>query len=158
MQKARELMATKVFTVTPDLSVIELEREFNAQRISGAPVVERGKLVGIVSRSDIDRRITQERSGSAGVATYYWDPEVREDDPRAASDVTSAALDRFKDLRVRDLMTRDVISVEPDAPIRDVARLMIEKKIHRVLVIDDGSLAGLISSLDLVRVLASDSS
>ena len=55
----RDIMTTEVFTVSPGLSLVDLELELGAQRVSGAPVVEHGKLVGIVSRSDIDRRQQQ---------------------------------------------------------------------------------------------------
>jgi CBS domain-containing protein len=62
--------------------------------------------------------------------------------------------ERFEHLRVRDVMIRDVIHVAPDAPLREAARRMTESRVHRVLVIESGALVGLLSALDLVRLLA----
>lgn len=151
--KARDVMTRDVFTVSPGLSLLDLERDLGAQRVSGAPVVEHGKLVGIVSRSDVDRRMHRERSRSAGMATFYLSVDDAEDDP-APADPTQDALQELRHLCVRDVMTASVVSVEPDTPVREVARTMDERRIHRLLVLEDGQLRGLISALDLVRVLA----
>jgi len=151
--KARDVMTSRVFTVGLDLSLLDLERDLAAQRVSGAPVVEHGKLVGIVSRSDVDRRLNRERSHSAGMATFYLgvDPEGED---TTALDPARSALEELRHLRVRDVMTSSVISVELDTPVGQVARVMDERRVHRLLVLEDGQLRGLISALDLVRVLA----
>ena len=149
---ARDVMTADVFTVTPGLSLAQLEAELGSRMISGAPVVEHRKLLGVVSRSDVDRAFAHERSLAAGVATFYWDPEA----PVAPSrpDPTDTALERLRSLTVRDVMTTEVISVPPDAPVPVVARTLHERRIHRVLVVEAGEIRGLVSSLDLVRVLA----
>ncbi len=150
---ARDVMTREIFTVGPELTLIDLERDLDSQRVTGAPVVEHGKLVGIVSRSDIDRRLHRERSRSAGMAAFYLALDPGEE--RAASpDPIESALEGLRSLRVRDIMTTEVISVTPDAGVREVAQVMDERRIHRVLVLDNGQLQGLISTLDLVRVLA----
>lgn len=152
---ARDVMTSDVFTVSPDLSLIDLERDLDSQRVTGAPVIEHGKLVGIVSRSDIDRQLHRERSRSAGMAAFYLALDPDPGDERAsAADPTESALEGLRSLRVRDIMSAEVISVAPDTPVRDVARVMDERRIHRVLVLASGHLRGLISTLDLVRVLA----
>jgi CBS domain-containing protein len=150
---ARDIMTREVFTVGPELSLIDLERDLAAHRVTGAPVVEHGKLVGIVSRSDVDRRLNRERSHSAGMATFYLTVDPGEEE-RPLPDPTQSALEELRHLRVRDVMTPTIVSVPPEAPIRDVARVMDEHRIHRLLVLDGGELRGLISALDLVRVLA----
>jgi CBS domain-containing protein len=146
-------MTREVFTVSPGLSLVDLEFELGAQRVSGAPVVEHGKLVGIVSRSDLDRRLHSERSRSAGMATFYLAMDPADDGPDTP-DPTRAALQELSHLHVRDVMTSAVISVEPDTPVREVAKVMDERRVHRLLVLDAGQLCGLISAMDLVRVLA----
>ena len=50
-------------------------------------------------------------------------------------------------------MTEQVVEVAPDTPIRDVARALRENKIHRLLVIESGSLRGIITTFDLVCLL-----
>jgi CBS domain-containing protein len=56
-----------------------------------------------------------------------------------------------KTVRAWELCTYKPIQVVSTTPARDVARVMVEKKIHHVLVIDNGKLAGIVSSLDFVE-------
>jgi len=56
-------------------------------------------------------------------------------------------------VKVSDIMTRDIISVSPDAQASDVLRLVSSKNIGRVIVIDNGSIVGILSRTDLVRTL-----
>ncbi len=148
--KARDIMSEAVHQVSPRMNLIDLEHDLSAQRISGAPVVEQGKVVGIVSRSDIDRVLAQERARSAAAATFYGGGEG----PGDAPDPTGAALEALRTLCVQDVMTKDVISVAPDDPVAAVARLMRDRRIHRVLVVDDGQLCGIVTALDIVGVVA----
>lgn len=152
--RASEIMARQVFTVGPDLSVVDLEQELYAQHISGAPVVEHGRVVGIVSRSDIDRLVSRERTRSAATGSYTWQADLPEAEEGGRRTPTAAAMESLQKTLVREIMTPEVISVSPDAPVAHVARVMHERRIHRVLVIEEGQLRGIISSLDLVRVLA----
>lgn len=153
---ASDIMSHQVFSVPPELTVVDLEQELFANRISGAPVVERGKVVGIVSRSDIDQLVSRERSRSAATGSYYWQADLPESEALAGpANPTRSATESLQNTRVREIMTPQVISVAPEDPIAHVARLMHERRIHRVLVLEQGQLVGLISSLDLVGVLAS---
>jgi CBS domain-containing protein len=152
--RASEIMVRRVFTVGPDLTVLDLEQQLHAQHVSGAPVVEHGRVVGIVSRSDIDRLVSHERSRAAATGRYTWQadlPEGEEGEPRSPA---ASAMESLQKTLVREIMTPEVISVSPDAPLAHVARVMCERRIHRVLVIERGRLCGIIGSLDLVRVLA----
>jgi CBS domain-containing protein len=152
--KVSEVMATGVHHVSPRLGVLDLEQELAAQRISGAPVLDRaGKVVGIVSRSDLDKALTRERSRAAAIASYYVETDPEAFDPKTP-DPTGAALERVRELAVQDIMTREVISVSPDDAITHAAEVMRSRRIHRVLVIEDGALVGLLSSLDIVGAVA----
>ena len=61
--------------------------------------------------------------------------------------------DRLGQLRVEDFMTRDVVAVEPDTPIAEVAKRMRRDRVHRVFVVDGAALVGVISAFDLVALL-----
>lgn len=153
---ASDVMVHQVFTVPPDLKVVDLDQELYANRIGGAPVVDGRKLVGIVSRSDIDRLVSHQRSGPAATASYYWQGDLPEgEEPAAPDNPASTTVEILQETLVREIMTPQVISVSPEEPISRVARLMYDRRIHRVLVVEGGELQGLISSLDLVGVLAS---
>lgn len=152
---ASDVMVHQVFTVPPDLKVVDLDQELYANRIGGAPVVDGRKLVGIVSRSDIDRLVSHQRGGPAATASYYWQGDLPEGEEPAAYNAARTTLESLQKTLVREIMTPEVISVSPEEPISRVARLMYDRRIHRVLVVERGELQGLISSLDLVGVLAS---
>ena len=62
--------------------------------------------------------------------------------------------DQYEDHVVAEIMTRKVVAVEPGTEIRDVARVMTEAAVHRILVMADGELRGLVSSTDIVRAVA----
>jgi len=142
-------------TVGPELPLHDLEARLVHERVSGVPVVERGRVVGVVSRADVLRHLELERTQLGALSAFYlepWDADARsaEDDAR----VPRAVAERMERLRVRDVMVGDVIAVAPDAPLREAARLMVEHRVHRVLVLDGGRLAGLLSAFDLVRLVA----
>jgi CBS domain-containing protein len=57
-------------------------------------------------------------------------------------------------LRVRDVMISDVLTVPPDLPVTEAAKLLVERRIHRLPVVDGEKLVGIVSSLDFTRVVA----
>ena len=63
---------------------------------------------------------------------------------------------RMGDLTVEDAMTTDPVVVSADTPVSRIARMMREQRIHRVLVSSGGSLEGIVSAFDLVRLLEQD--
>jgi CBS domain-containing protein len=152
--RARDVMVREVFTVSPDLVLLELERELAAHRITGAPVLDHGRLVGIVSRADIDARLFREQSRSAATALFYQQSDL--DGPTAPepSDPGATALESLRQLRVRDVMTRELLAVAPEATLPEVACVMRDRRIHRVLVLEAGRLVGIVSSFDVVRAVA----
>jgi CBS domain-containing protein len=151
---ARDVMAKDVFTVSPELVLLELERELAAHRITGAPVLEHGHVVGIVSRADIDARVFREQSRSAATALFYQQADLDMPAAPEPSDPTASALESLRRLRVRDVMTRDLLAVAPDDPLPAVARVMRDRRVHRVLVLESGRLVGIVSSFDVVRAVA----
>jgi CBS domain-containing protein len=155
---ARQIMCSEVHTVHPDLTLPELEREFLAHQASGFPVVDQGKLVGVVSRSDIVRQLCVERTLAQTVSDYYRaEAGIGADPAESLNEVATRVGRRLEQLHVRDVMVRALISAAPDQPVADVARLLLEHHIHRVPVVEEGQLVGLISALDLVRLIAEGS-
>jgi signal-transduction protein with cAMP-binding, CBS, and nucleotidyltransferase domain len=88
-------------------------------------------------------------------SAYYLEPfdaDLRspDDDLRMGEAVAA----RVAKLCVHDVMIDDILSVVPDATLQEVAKVMLERPVHRVLVMEGGALLGLISSLDLLRLFA----
>ena len=150
MLTAKDIMTKDVVTVTEGTSLQELAAILVNNQISGAPVVEDGKVIGIVSRSDVVRCLSLERSLSGLIAEGLASPEEPPSEVRLPADLE----ERLTAHTVRDAMVVDPVVVAPDTPIADVARLLHERHIHRVLVIERGTLRGVISTLDLVRLIA----
>jgi CBS domain-containing protein len=151
---ARDVMQTGVVTVGAGRPLAELQEVLLRHKIHGAAVVEGGKLVGIVSRSDVVRQLKLEEERIAASAFYLeaFDADEQRSDDYAR--VLEAAASRVAKLCVRDLMVPDLITLPPDASIQQVAAVMLERRIHRVLVTEGDELRGIISSLDLVRLFA----
>jgi CBS domain-containing protein len=144
---ARDVMKTTVVSVHPDTPLTQLEDTLVARRIGGAPVIEGGHLVGIVSRSDIVRYFTLRRS----MATLLHPPQPGHDRAAGEEEVWPST---EKHLAVKDIMAHDTVVVAPDTPIEEVARLMTTRHVHRVLVTEGDTVVGLISALDLAQLIA----
>jgi CBS domain-containing protein len=147
-------MTAGVHSVDPDMPLPELERSFLRERVSGFPVVEGRRLVGVVSRSDVVRQLCVEGSLSEQLAGRYVDLSGFSQAGEPADEVGRRVGGRIEGLRVRDVMVREVVTVEPDAPVARAAAVMVARRIHRLPVVDGARLLGIVSSLDLVRLLA----
>lgn len=147
-------MQKRVLSVTPDMPIPELVDFLISRRVSGVPVMEKGRLVGIVSRSDLVRAVSLERSLAGIVAQAFEQEELTPGEAPPTLGLRSSAVQALQNRTVRAIMVTDPISVTPDTPVAEVARLMVARHMHRVLVTEEARLVGLISSLDLVRLVA----
>ena len=144
-------MTRGVLTVDADWSVAELSTFLEDHAISGAPVLDfEGALVGVVSRTDIARGEMFADWPTAGPHAFY-SPGIeravaREEAPgfRAIGDPPTT---------VRQIMTPMIFSVEASAPVQEVADTMIRGRIHRLFVMEDTKMVGVISSLDLLSLV-----
>jgi CBS domain-containing protein len=142
---AMDVMTTKVVTVGANTSVQALASLLSERGISGVPVVEGDRVIGIVSEGDLLHRaeIGTERRVQHRRSRWF---EAREE---------ASARDYVKShgRTVGDLMTRRVISVVETADLAEVAAVMETSRIKRVPVMRDGKLVGIISRANLVRAL-----
>ena len=142
--RAADVMSRSVVTVRPEASLREVIEILQQRRISGVPVAgPDGKPVGLVSRTDLFAAL------DAAL------PPARELTGRGEPHVDGGAVGRLLARPVREIMTKRVISVREDAPLGDVAQAMVGERVHRVLVLRDGKLAGLVSAFDLATALSS---
>ena len=153
---AKDIMEKNVKTVRSDLPFPDLERRFVDDDVSGFPVVDSDQTVrGVVSASDVMTQLCEERV-DVEMSTAFYDEDPHVEFGSVSDDWVSAEVGKRTDhLFVRDVMNANVISVNSETSIHEVAALMTKKKIHRVLVIDDKCLVGVISSIDIVRACGS---
>jgi CBS domain-containing protein len=143
--KASDIMVTDVITVTPESDVAEVATLLLTNHISAAPVVGvEGRLVGIISEGDLIRR------GEAGTEHQrpWWLRMLM------GRELMAGEFVREHSLRVGDLMTREVVTAEPDASVADIAELLERHRIKRVPIVRDGRIAGIVSRANLIQALA----
>lgn len=132
-------------TVNADALIEEAADLMVRNRISGLPVVNtEGFVVGMITEGDLIRRAELGTAGHPpGWLATFLSPG------RAAQEYVQA-----HGLRVREIMTNEVISVTPDLPLADVVELMRLKQVKRLPVLENGKLVGIVSRADLLRALA----
>ena len=144
--QASEIMTSPVITVGPDTSVPEVATLLADRRISAVPVVEDGRIVGLVSEADLLHRheIGTDRTAPADSGWKRWfGPD------RSAAEYTKSHAGR-----ARDVMTREVVSIAADARVEKIVALFETRGIKRVPVLRRGRLVGIVSRADLIRALA----
>jgi CBS domain-containing protein len=143
--KVRDVMTHLVVTLYPSDSILEAARRLARNNVSGAPVVEGGKVIGMVSESDLIRAAMPPHETRRPVSVL--DMLVLLNTARAGQH------DHGK--RVEDIMTPIVVDISPDASVWEAAALMDHKGIKRLPVIDgEGYLIGVISRADVVKAMA----
>jgi len=154
---AREIMQKDLVTVSPDLPLLDAHQLFVGEEIHGAPVVsDDGEVVGVVSSADLLRAVADEHASGSSEPDYLRD--VIEFSSPDWVGMPEDFQDRLRDVRVSEVMTKELVSVGGAASLGDVARMLCENRVHRVLVIEAGRLAGMISTFDLVGLLSEDES
>ncbi|MDX1631136.1 MAG: CBS domain-containing protein [Thermoanaerobaculia bacterium] len=152
----RDLMTEELLTVRKEMSTTDLARFLEEHEISGAPVVdEDGRPVGVVSSIDLVRLASERVERPANAAPFYRssleDENLMELYGRRELPTTDQT---WGDISVEDIMTPAVQSVPVDSSVQEVASIMVAGHFHRLLVEEDGELVGIVSSLDLLKVLA----
>ena len=125
----REIMMGSPVTLKPDETLDLANDVISLGRIRHIPIVEDGRLVGVLSERDM--------LGPAAMTIFGLKHKSK-----------SALLKTFL---IKDVMKKKVVTVTPDTPIKDAAHLMKEKKIGCVPVVNEGSLVGLVTTTDILR-------
>jgi CBS-domain-containing membrane protein len=131
--RVRELMTSRVATISRGSALHDLERLLVERRIHGVPVVdEADRIVGVVSQSDL---LTWHYATSAGTGGEEAEPDAR----RA---------------RVEEIMSPLVHCIAPERTLAEAAVRMLREHIHRLVVVDDEfRVVGILAAVDLLRAL-----
>ena len=152
-----ELMATDLVTTTPQATLKEVDELFSLNSISGAPVLDNDELIGVISQSDVIRVLYDQQIAASEVSQYFMSPfPIPMPSVAALNLERSKIADRMVNTTVREAMTAVPVTISRDDDVRDAAQRMVDAHIHRVLVTDSGKLVGILSSLDLVSLVATD--
>lgn len=145
MLKARDIMTTRVHTVTEETGVDELARLFGETGVDTMPVVDANeKLLGIISQTDLVE-MDKPLHIPTVVTIFDWvlylesEKNFREE------------VDRITARKVGELCTREVVTCTPETPVSEIAALMVEEKVHLLPVLEDGKVVGVVARLDIIR-------
>lgn len=152
MKLVRDYMKINVISLDPETSIFDAAKIFSEHNISGAPVVENGKVVGVISVTDIVRFMKMKLPKS----------EIYPESHALALIISNLVkeqiefrrwIERISQTKVRNLMSTDVISIQPDKSILEAVNIMEKNDVERLPVIEEGKLIGIISRADLIRAL-----
>lgn len=151
--KASDVMRTPVVTLHEDLLLPEAAQILSDEHIGGAPVVDhRGEPLGVVSLFDIAREMAGLGRPAEELGGFYRQGRLSFAEPEEGEIETAAPPEG--EATVGDIMAPGVIGVPAQATLDEVARLLWDRQIHRVFVLDEaGGLRGVISTMDILRVL-----
>jgi len=150
--RVRDIMSPAPETVGPRTPVRDLAERLISHRVGGFPVVERGALVGMVTRSDLVRVIDLEGTIDAQLGEAV-DAQLA-GKPESSSGRGARIGARLEAMTVADLMIRGVVSIDAEASVRDAAKLLVERRVHRLPVVEGEKLVGIVTSLDVTRLVA----
>lgn len=178
MATVRDIMTKEVATVDPETTLRDTLELLRAEDVTGAPVVTNGDVIGVVSLTDLmefeatSPAVPTERStqpewgefeepnvweaGDESPAAYFvdfWD-DVGADVAERFESPEAPEWDLLEEHVVGEVMSRQVIAMSPDDDLRDAAKLMLEAVVHRVLVMEDSELLGIVTATDIVRAVA----
>jgi CBS domain-containing protein len=143
--KVSEVMTRRVISILPDAPISDAIKLMLKKHISGLPVIdEEGKLVGILTEGDLLRRpeIGTERRRSRWLDALFGPGEAAE------------AYVHSHSRKVKDLITRDPLTVKESTALHEVVHLMERRNIKRLPVIRAGKVVGIISRANLIRALS----
>jgi CBS domain-containing protein len=128
--RVADLMTVDPVVVTADSSIEEAEQLLRTYRVTGLPVVdEHGTLIGVISQTDL-----------------LWGPGLH---------IAALLRSKTSGLRVGELMTTPPVTIPLATSIVDAARMMLERKVHRLVAVDDqGRPVGVLSATDYVGLVA----
>jgi acetoin utilization protein AcuB len=128
----KDWMTTDVVTVGPETPMLEAHRLMRSKKIRRVPVVRQDKVVGIITRSDV-----REAEPSQATSLNVWEINYL-----------------LNKLEVKDVMTKDVMTIQPGDTIKTAASTMNDVKIGALPVVKNhGELVGIITESDIFRVL-----
>ncbi len=138
MLRLKDIMTRDVVSAAPDMTIRDAMELLSRRHVSGAPVVDGGKVVGVFSSTDLLAHLA----------------DLNDTTPSLTFRRRRSRTTTLEDVTVDEVMTRKVQSLSPELPMEEAARVMVDRQIHRVLVMDGDTLLGIVSTSDLAKAVA----
>ena len=148
MQKAKDIMTTDIISVKDGTPVEELARILWENKISGVPVLDdNDRLIGVATENDL---IDQAKNIHIPSMITILDSVIFLESAKKTED----EIKKMTGSKVRDICAGELITVEDDTSLAEIATIMAEKKVHTLPVLRDGELVGIVGKSDIIRTLA----
>jgi CBS domain-containing protein len=151
--KVKDVMNPGVVFCKPDDTVREVAKILKENSISGIPVLEGEKLVGIISEGDLLKLLIIPEKGELWLPSPFEVIEVPireilgwEETKKMLSDVGST--------KIKEIMTTEVYTISSEASVEEASEHMVRHRINRLPVIEDGHVVGIITRGDIIEGLA----
>ena len=145
MLKAKDIMTTKVLTVSEETGVEELARLFEERGVNAMPVLDQaGQMVGIVTQTDL---VEQDKPLHIPTVISIFDWVIYLESEKNFKDEVAKITART----VGSLCARDVVTCSPETPVSEIAEMMVEHKAHLIPVVEGKTLLGVVARLDIIR-------
>ena len=148
MLKVKDIMTTKIISVSPDTDIVQAAKLLLENHINGMPVMEGDRLVGILCQSDL---IAQQKRFPVPNLFTFLDGFIS----LTSIKQLEHEINKFAAITVEQAMTPKPVTVKPDTSIEDVASLMVDKYYHSVPVLEGDKLVGIIGKEDILRTVMS---
>ncbi len=146
MLKAKDIMTRMLISISPDTKITKAAEILIEKAINGIPVVDGGKLVGILCQSDL---IAQQKGLPIPSLFAILDGFI----PLGSAKQFEKAFLKIAATTVADSMTHDPVTVQPETSIEEIAGLMVDKNFHTIPVVENGKLVGIIGKEDVLKTL-----
>ncbi len=120
IMKVKEVMTQTVETIEKDENISDAARKMREKGIKSLLVIDKGKIIGIITTTDIIRKALSTGKVNTKVST---------------------------------IMTKNVITISPETPVKEAAKIMVEKKIRHLPITEQDRIVGIISDRDILRAL-----
>jgi CBS domain-containing protein len=144
-----EVMTTPATTVPPEMTVATVAKILLDHGLRAVPVVEAGRLIGIITETDL-----LVRDAKLHFPAYLGILENVL--PLGGDRNLDEEMRRVLAVTAREIMTRDVHTADPDDDLGDVAHEMVQRRLHAIPVVKRGALEGILFPSDVVRLIARD--
>lgn len=156
--KIKDVMTRDVITCSPGDNVVNIVKLMGEKKVSGLPVVEGGRIVGIVTEEDILKLLAVPEGSRT-----LWLPsplEVILEIPfreLMQLRMLQKSVDEVKETTVGEIMNKDIIAITPGDDIEDAASLMVKNRINRLPVVEGDKLVGIVARDDIIQGLGGKS-
>ncbi|MBL7663321.1 CBS domain-containing protein [bacterium] len=146
--KAKDIMISPVLTVAESSSLAETWKLFSENKITGAGVIdEEGEFVGVISQTDILRETAAESLEGFAHTLYYMEL------PYLEGNYWPSQTNTLEEITVGEVMNSEPVCADVSSTVPELATLMRNHKIHRVFITEKGKLAGIVSTMDMIKIL-----